>query len=79
MEEEHEEDLGYIAISKQYFSKHGAINGVSFTPCQRNEWFFVGLSNADENYHGQRDAHYDDIDFCIFCQGESRVRERGVT
>lgn len=43
---------------------------------RQRQWFFIGLSNVQENYHGRRDSHYDDIDFCIFCMGNGKATAR---
>ncbi|EDQ88350.1 uncharacterized protein MONBRDRAFT_26427 [Monosiga brevicollis MX1] len=69
-------DEGFISISSQSFGEEGPIRGVSFQPCQTDQWFFVGLSNVQRNFHGKRDQHYDDIDFCLFFMGSGRVTAR---
>eukprot|EP01147_Barroeca_monosierra_P010574 gene10574-2697_t len=69
-------DDGFIRISHLCFTEKGEIKGVSFQPCESSEWFFVGLSNVLDNYHGQKDMHYDDIDFAIFCRGSGKATAR---
>ena len=36
----------------------------------------LGLSNVNENHHGGRDQHYDDVDFCIGVMGHGKVSAR---
>lgn len=40
------------------------------------QWFFVGLSNITTNFHGRKDQHFDDIDFCIYCMGSGKATAR---
>lgn len=55
-------DEGFITTSKTSFNpkdKKAPIKGVTFEPCQTDEWFFMGLSNITQNHHGKKDQHYD--------------------
>ena len=55
-------DEGFITTSKTSFNpkdKKAPIKGVTFEPCQTDEWFFMGLSNITQNHHGEKDQHYD--------------------
>eukprot|EP00730_Choanoeca_flexa_P008804 TRINITY_DN12540_c0_g1_i1.p1 TRINITY_DN12540_c0_g1~~TRINITY_DN12540_c0_g1_i1.p1 ORF type:complete len:646 (+),score=136.39 TRINITY_DN12540_c0_g1_i1:127-2064(+) len=69
-------DDGFITISEKSFGADGPIRGVCFEPLQLDEWFFIGLSNMETNYHNRKDCHYDDIDFCIFVQSSGRLTAR---
>eukprot|EP00049_Salpingoeca_infusionum_P021612 m.3917 g.3917 ORF g.3917 m.3917 type:complete len:489 (-) comp4348_c0_seq1:272-1738(-) len=69
-------DDGFIRISEVSFDANSGINGVSFEPLHADQWFFVGLSNTQTNFHGKRDQHYDDIDYCIFCMGNGLATAR---
>ena len=72
-------DDGFITISRTSFNpkeKKAVIKGVTFEPAQTDEWFFMGLSNITQNHHGNRDQHYDDIDFCIFIMGHGQATAR---
>mmetsp|Transcript_23455 Transcript_23455/g.61435 ORF Transcript_23455/g.61435 Transcript_23455/m.61435 type:complete len:471 (+) Transcript_23455:279-1691(+) len=67
---------GFIQISKSSFQVDDGIYGVTFQPCQNDQWFFMGLSNIHQNHHGRRDCHYDDIDFCISVMGHGKATAR---
>ncbi|EGD82687.1 hypothetical protein PTSG_03348 [Salpingoeca rosetta] len=69
-------DEGFIRISHTCLNGQGKVKGITFQPCQQSEWFFVGLSNVLNNYHGDKDLHYNDIDFCIFCRGSGKATAR---
>eukprot|EP00040_Diaphanoeca_grandis_P022595 m.121849 g.121849 ORF g.121849 m.121849 type:complete len:437 (-) comp28882_c1_seq1:114-1424(-) len=67
---------GFITISNECFKKGEGVTGVTFQPCQDDEWFFMGLSNVGKNHHGKRDQHYDDIDYCIGVMGHGKATAR---
>lgn len=69
-------DEGFITISRQPFNPKQGIKGVSFEPAQTDEWFFSGISNIQQNHHGKRDQHYDDIDYCLFFMGNAKATAR---
>eukprot|EP00038_Savillea_parva_P013493 m.211114 g.211114 ORF g.211114 m.211114 type:complete len:419 (-) comp25369_c0_seq1:29-1285(-) len=70
------ESEGFIQISKTSFTPADGIYGVTFQPCQTDQWFFMGLSNILQNHHGRRDCHFDDIDFCIAVMGHGKATAR---
>eukprot|EP00041_Stephanoeca_diplocostata_P034770 m.1202457 g.1202457 ORF g.1202457 m.1202457 type:complete len:357 (+) comp24576_c0_seq59:1024-2094(+) len=67
---------GYIQISEKCFTTDEGIVGVTFQPCQQDEWFFMGVSNINDNHHGKRDQHYDDMDYCIGVMGHGKASAR---
>eukprot|EP00037_Helgoeca_nana_P019170 m.185961 g.185961 ORF g.185961 m.185961 type:complete len:472 (-) comp24749_c1_seq5:23-1438(-) len=70
------ESEGFIQISQKSFTCDDGVCGVTFQPCQKDQWFFMGLSNILQNHHGRRDRHYDDMDYSIGVMGHGKATAR---